>query len=96
MFWVENLLLVAALAMLLPAARRASAKNLTSASFVLLLGCAVLKFNMYIVGFQPAPGWRYFPSVPEIMITLAIVAVEIMAYLIFVKKLPVLAAPEHT
>ena len=30
------------------------------------------------------------------MVTLAIVAVEIMAYLIFVKKLPVLAAPEHT
>ena len=50
---------------------------------------------MYIVGFQPGQGWRYFPSVPEIMITLAIVAVEIMAYLIFVKKLPVLAAPEH-
>jgi Ni/Fe-hydrogenase subunit HybB-like protein len=96
MFWVENLLFVAALAMLAPAAKRQSAKNLCSASFVLLLGCAVLKFNMYIVGFQPAPGWRYFPSVPEIMVTLAIVAVEIMAYLIFVKKLPVLAAPEHT
>jgi len=96
MFWVENLLFVAALAMLMPAAKRASAKNLCQASFVLLLGCAVLKFNMYIVGFQPAPGWRYFPSVPELMVTLAIVAVEIMAYLIFVKKLPVLAAPEHT
>jgi len=95
MFWVENLLFVAALAMLAPAAKRQSAKNLCQASFVLLLGCAVLKFNMYIVGFQPAPGWRYFPSVPEIMVTLAIVAVEIMAYLIFVKKLPVLAAPEH-
>ncbi len=95
MFWVENLLMVAALAMLVPAAKRASAKNLCRASFVLLLACAVLKFNMYIVGFQPAPGWHYFPSVPEIMITLAIVAVEIMAYLIFVKKLPVLGAPEH-
>ena len=95
MFWVENLLLVAALAMLMPAANRTSAKSLCRASFVLMLGCAVLKFNMYIVGFQPAPGWHYFPSVPEIMITLAIVAVEIMAYLIFVKKLPVLAATEH-
>lgn len=96
MFWVENLLFVAALALLLPAARRANGKSLCRASFVLLLGCAVLKFNMYIVGFQPAPGWRYFPSVPEIMVTVAIVAVEIMAYLIFVKKLPVLATPEHT
>lgn len=95
MFWVENLLLVAALALLLPAARRSSAQGLCRASFVLMLGCAVLKFNMYIVGFQPAPGWRYFPSVPEIMITLAIVAVEVMAYLVFVKKLPVLAASEH-
>jgi len=95
MFWVENLLFVAALAMLAPAAKRASAKNLCSSGFVLLLACGVLKFNMYIIGFQPAPGWRYFPSVQEIMVTLAIVAIEFLAYLIFVKKLPVLAAPEH-
>jgi Ni/Fe-hydrogenase subunit HybB-like protein len=95
MFWVENLLLVAALAMLAPAAKRANGKSLCLGAFVLLRGCSVLKFNMYIVGFNPGQGWRYFPSVPEIMITLAIVAVEIMAYLIFVKKLPVLAAPEH-
>jgi Ni/Fe-hydrogenase subunit HybB-like protein len=94
-FWLENVLLAAALLMLLPAARRASGKSLCASAFVLMLGCAVLKFNMYIVGFQPAPGWRYFPSVPEIMITLAIVAVEIMAYLIFVKKLPVLPEAEH-
>jgi Ni/Fe-hydrogenase subunit HybB-like protein len=95
MFWVENVLFVAALAMLAPAAKRASAKNLCSSGFVLLLACGVLKFNMYIIGFQPAPGWRYFPSVPEIMVTLAIIAIEFLAYLIFVKKLPVLPAPEH-
>lgn len=95
MFWVENLLFVAALAMLAPAAKRASGKNLCTSAFVLLLACGVLKFNMYIVGFNPGRGWQYFPSVPEIMVTLAIVAIEIMAYLIFVKKLPVLPAPEH-
>lgn len=95
MFWVENILLIGALAMLLPAAGRSSGRNLCRSAFVLLLGCSVLKFNMYIVGFNPGQGWRYFPSVPEIMITLAIVAVEIMVYLVFVKKLPVLAAPEH-
>jgi len=95
MFWVENILMVLALAMIAPAAKRASGKNLCLGAFVLLLGCAVLKFNMYIVGFNPGQGWRYFPSVPEIMVTLAIVAIEILAYLIFVKKLPVLPAPEH-
>jgi Ni/Fe-hydrogenase subunit HybB-like protein len=94
-FWIENILLVSPLFVLLPAAKRESGKNLCLGAFLLLLGGAVLKFNLYIVGFQPAPGWRYFPSVPEIMITLAIVSVEIMAYLIFVKKLPVLPEAEH-
>jgi Ni/Fe-hydrogenase subunit HybB-like protein len=95
LFWVENLLFVAALALLAPAARRASAKGLCTSGFVLLLACGVLKFNMYIIGFQPGPGWTYFPSVQEILVTLAIVAIEFLAYLIFVKKLPVLAAAEH-
>jgi len=95
MFWVENLLFVAAFAMLAPAAKRASGKGLCTSAFVLLLACGVLKFNMYIVGFNPGQGWRYFPSVPEIMVTVAIIAIEVMAYLIFVKKLPVLPAPEH-
>lgn len=95
MFWVENLLFVAALAMLAPAAKRASAKSLCSSGIVLLFASGVLKFNMYIVGFQPGPGWTYFPSVQEIMVTLAILSVEFLAYLIFVKKLPVLPAPEH-
>jgi Ni/Fe-hydrogenase subunit HybB-like protein len=93
-FWLENILLVAPLFLLMPAAKR-TGRNICLSSVLLLLGGGVLKFNMYIIGFQPAPGWRYFPSVPEILITLAIIAVEIMAYLIFVKKLPVLAEPEH-
>ena len=62
---------------------------------VLLLACGVLKFNMYIVGFNPGQGWTYFPSVQEILVTLAIVAIEFLAYLLFVKRLPVLPAPEH-
>ncbi|HEY5999939.1 MAG TPA: Ni/Fe-hydrogenase cytochrome b subunit [bacterium] len=95
MFWVENLLFVTALAMIAPAARRTSAKNLCQSGFVLLLACGVLKFNMYIIGFQPGKGWTYFPSVQEILVTLAIIAIEFLAYLIFVKKLPVLPAPEH-
>ena len=65
------------------------------AAFSMLLAGAVYRFNAYLVGFSPAPGWSYFPAVPEIFITLGIVAVEVMAYLIFVKALPVLPKPEH-
>jgi Ni/Fe-hydrogenase subunit HybB-like protein len=38
-------------------------------------------------------GWHYIPSVGEQFITYAIIAAEILLYMIFVKKLPVL--PSH-
>ena len=81
--------------LLLPAANRHRPATLAYASLSMLLGGAVYRFNAYLVGFQPAPGWSYFPAAPEIFITLGIVAVEVMAYLIFVKTLPVLPEPEH-
>ena len=43
----------------------------------------------------PGPGWHYFPAIPEILITLGIVAIELMAYLYFVKRFPVLPKAEH-
>ncbi|MDM8568719.1 hypothetical protein QUF50_04240, partial [Thiotrichales bacterium HSG1] len=46
--------------------------------------------NAYLVGFEPGGGWNYFPSVPELLVTLGIFSMEIMLYLIFVKRLPVL------
>lgn len=95
MFWVETALFVAALVILASPEKRARARTLCLASFLLLAAGTVLRFNYYLVGFQPAPGWRYFPAVGELMITLAIIAVEIMAYLVFVRKLPVLPEPER-
>ena len=44
----------------------------------------------FLIGFNPGPGYSYFPSVPEIMITLGIIAIEILGYIYFVKKLPVM------
>ncbi len=95
MFWVENALFVAPLAMLAPAEARGRGRTLCLASFLLLAAGTVFRFNYYLVGFDPGHGWRYFPSVPEIAITLGIVAVEVLAYLVFVKRLPVLPEIEH-
>ncbi len=55
----------------------------------IVLAGALYRFNAYIVGFDPGPGWHYFPSASEIMVTVGIISVEIMAYLIFVKRIPV-------
>ena len=74
MFWIENLLFLIPLVLLLPKANRGKAQTVCLASFSMLLAGAVYRFNTFLVGFSPAPGWSYFPSAPEIFITLGIVA----------------------
>ena len=61
----------------------------------MLAAGAVYRFNAFLVGFDPLNGWHYFPSLSEFLITVGVIAVEIMGYLIFVKKRPVLTRIEH-
>jgi Ni/Fe-hydrogenase subunit HybB-like protein len=65
-------------------------------SISMLLGGSLLRFNTFLIGYQAAPGWRYFPALPEIFITLGIISLELMAYLYFVKRFPVLPKVEHS
>ena len=61
----------------------------------MLLAGAVYRFNTFLIGFNPGGGYHYFPAFSEIMITVGIIAIEIMAYLVFVKKFPVLPDMKH-
>ncbi|MEW6428171.1 MAG: Ni/Fe-hydrogenase cytochrome b subunit [Thermodesulfobacteriota bacterium] len=61
------------------------------AALSLLLGGVLFRINTYIIGYDPGSGWHYFPAVPEICITLGIFSLEILAYAVFVKKIPVLS-----
>jgi Ni/Fe-hydrogenase subunit HybB-like protein len=60
----------------------------------MLLAGSLYRFDAFLVGYSPGPGWHYFPAPAEILITLGIVALELMAYLYFVKRFPVLPT-EH-
>jgi len=77
-----------------PVYRRNGGKLLIAAVSMLLAG-ALYRFNAFLFTFNPGPGYNYFPSVPEIMVTLGVVSLEIMAYLVLVKSLPVLHREEH-
>mgnify|MGYP003346703086 CR=1 FL=1 len=57
---------------------------------MMLLGGALYRFNVYLIGFNPGRGWRYFPSFPEVMISVGIVAIELLGYQLLTKLLPVL------
>ncbi|WP_051564543.1 Ni/Fe-hydrogenase cytochrome b subunit [Desulfovermiculus halophilus] len=95
MFLIEmGLMLVGLLLIALPGNRQDPTKVLWSA-LCILLGVGLYRFNAYIIGYDPGNGWHYFPAVGELMITLGIIAVEILGYLWIVKRFPVLALPER-
>jgi Ni/Fe-hydrogenase subunit HybB-like protein len=90
MFWLETALFVVPLAILHSPGRRAEGGMLLAAAVSTLLAGALWRFNAYLITLDPGPGFSYFPSVPEIMVTVGIVAFEVMAYIVLVKMLPVL------
>jgi Ni/Fe-hydrogenase subunit HybB-like protein len=95
MFIIESLLFIYPLVILSSTEKRKQPKQLFIASVLLLLAGGLYRFNAYLIGFNPGEGWNYFPAFGEVMITVGIIAMEIMAYLVFVKKFPVLPAVKH-
>jgi Ni/Fe-hydrogenase subunit HybB-like protein len=57
---------------------------------LMLLGGALYRFNVYLIGFNPGLGWHYFPSLAEVMISVGIVSLELLGYQVLIKLLPVL------
>jgi Ni/Fe-hydrogenase subunit HybB-like protein len=96
MFLIETALFVIPVVILASPQRRESGRLLLIAAISMLLAGALYRFNAFLITFDPGPGYSYFPSVPEIMVTVGIVAFEIMAYLVVVKTLPVLHGTGQT
>lgn len=71
---------------------RKSPRLLFIGAVSMLLGGALYRIDGFLVAYQTGPGWQYFPSVQEILVTVGIIAFEILAYIVFVRTLPVLHA----
>ncbi len=89
-FWVETALLVVPAVMLLGKETQESAARLFRAALLILAGGVLYRFDTYVVAYDPGPGWSYFPSVLEMLVTAGLVAMETMVYLAVVKRFPVL------
>jgi len=96
MFLVENLLIILTFLILIYPSNRKNPRLLFISSILLLLGGALYRFNTYLIGFDPGSGWNYFPAVPELLITYGIIALEVLGYLLFVRKFPVLTIHEKS
>ncbi|MDG4551384.1 MAG: Ni/Fe-hydrogenase cytochrome b subunit [Candidatus Contendobacter sp.] len=89
LFLIETALFLAPIFVLL-SRRRASQRWQFLAAISLLAGGSLYRLNSYLMAVQPGNGWTYFPSAPELMITIGVVCLEIMLYLLFIKTLPIL------
>ncbi len=95
LFLLEIALFVIPIILLTSAASRRDGGRLLIAAVSMLLAGALYRFNAFLFTFNPGPGYDYFPSSPEIMVTLGVISLEIMAYMVVVKTLPVLHREEH-
>lgn len=90
----ELALMLAPALMLLQERRRRDLGHLFRAAMLMMLAGALYRFDSFLIAFNPGEGWAYFPTVPEMMITIGLVALEIMAYVVLVKRFPILAGAE--
>lgn len=96
MFWVETLLFATAAVMLFRQGSRGTAGRLFRAALLVVGAGALYRFDAYLVAFDPGKNWAYFPTVPEIMTTVGLVAIEVLIYIQIVKHFPILAGLKPT
>ena len=92
MFWVETLLLLFPLLVFHWDKLRRDARFLFLGALSMLLGAAMWRINLSLIAFNPGEGYHYFPKAEEVLLSLGLVAIEVSAYLLIVRLVPVLPA----
>jgi len=91
-FWIETALFVIPVVMLAGKPARRQPSKLFLGAVLLMVGGMVHRINAYLVGYMTGDGWNYFPSFPELTVTIGLIAFEILAYIVIVRRFPVLPA----
>ncbi len=89
LFWFEQALFVAAIVLLARRGENYKRGHLFRAAGFMVLAGSLYRFSTFLIAFDPGPGWSYFPTIPELLITVGLVAGEIMLYLVIIKRFPI-------
>ena len=93
LFWWETFLFGAALVLLSTDRWRRTERYIFLSACALLLGGTFYRLDSYLLAYKGTVGWQYFPSVPELMVTIGLVSLHILLFILFCKLLPVLSNP---
>jgi Ni/Fe-hydrogenase subunit HybB-like protein len=89
MFVIEIALFATPVVLFRKPANRGSRKALWIGACALLAAGALYRLDAFLVAYQTGAGWSYFPSVSELMVTIGIIAAEVLLYIVFVRNFPV-------
>jgi Ni/Fe-hydrogenase subunit HybB-like protein len=92
LFLAEMLLFAIPALMLMARRRRRNPAHLFRTAMLIMLAGSLYRFSTYLIAYQPGEGWHYFPTLPEIMITVGFVSLEVLLYVIIVKRFPIIGA----
>ena len=95
MFWLETACFVAPLLLLATTEQRRNPARLFVAGALLMLGGTLLRINAFLIGYDTGTGWSYFPSVPEMLVTFGMFAIEVLGYIVITRRFPVLPREDH-
>lgn len=91
MFWLEIALFAAPVVILAGKNVRRPSRMFVAACSLALAGI-LYRIDAYLLAYKTGAGWTYFPSMGELMVTIGLIAAEILAFMIAIKILPVLPA----
>lgn len=92
-FLVENLMVLIPAVVLSSRRARTTPRLLLKMAVLGTLGGLVYRFNPTTITFDPGPTAQYFPTVPEVFITVGLIALAVAAFTVAAKLFAVLPAP---
>ena len=95
-FWIESACFIAPFVMIGNAQARRNPAKLFLAGVTIMLGGIFMRLNAFLIGYDTGAGFTYFPSFPELMVTVGMFAVEVLGYIIITRRFPVLPREEAT
>jgi Ni/Fe-hydrogenase subunit HybB-like protein len=90
MFWIETVLFAAPIFLAWGEAARRRPDRLFLAAMSMAFAGILYRLDAYLVAYDTGAGWTYFPSMGELLVSIGIVAFEILAFIVVVRLLPVL------
>lgn len=89
-FWLENACFIASMVLVVTPASRLRPRRLFLAAASMAVGGLLYRLGAYFIAYETGAGWKYFPSIAELGVTVGLIAFEILAITIAIRRLPIL------